>query len=244
PGRVPEELRFLRIARQRAALHGDEGAFGARARIVERSRGELLAGARFARDEDAGIRGRGLADQLEHAPDAGALADDRPGTVGALQVALQDGVLARDAALVQRPRDGVQELVVVERLDEVVDGPGAQRADGALHGRVAGDHDDRQRGMHAADFADRIEAGAVWQLQVGDDEVDPGRAAARDPRLERAGALHAIAFPAEQQLDHLRQARVIVDQEHARPHQAAPSQRGRSSSKQAPPCGWLYARIA
>ena len=143
PGRVPEELRFLRIARQRAALHGDEGAFGARARIVERSRGELLAGPRFARDEDIGIRRRGLADQLEHAPDARALANDRPGAVGALQVALQDGVLARDAALVQRPRDGVQELVVVERLDEVVDGPGAQRADGALHGRVAGDHDDR-----------------------------------------------------------------------------------------------------
>src|SRR5437879_3540182 len=60
-GRVPEELRFLRIARQHATLHGDEGAFGARARIVERSRGELLAGPRFARDRSEARRvGRGV----------------------------------------------------------------------------------------------------------------------------------------------------------------------------------------
>ena len=51
---------------------------------------------------------------------------------------------AAPAAAVERARHGAQELVVVERLDHVVDRAGAQRGDRAFHRRVAGDHDDRQ----------------------------------------------------------------------------------------------------
>ena len=62
---MAEDLGFLGIARQQAAMNGDKRPFGARACIVNRGRGELFARSRFAPDENAGVCGRGLANQLQ-----------------------------------------------------------------------------------------------------------------------------------------------------------------------------------
>ena len=81
---VTEERALGERRRDGAAVDDDEGLVGARARLVDRLRDELLAGARLARDEHGELGRRGLAQALEHAAHPGARADERPelGDVG------------------------------------------------------------------------------------------------------------------------------------------------------------------
>ena len=102
------------------------------------------------------------------------------------QAPLQERVLAPHPPLGERALDRVQEVVVVERLDDVVDRAVAQRLDRALHRRVARHQDDRQLAVELAQGADRVEPGRVRQLQVGDDEVDRRRVHRAQPVADRA----------------------------------------------------------
>ena len=142
---------------------------------MDGARDQLLAAAVRAADEHA-ARGRGGGgDLLAEPADRRALPDD----LGALGEALaQDGVLAREPRVLERPRDGEQHLFERERLlDEVV------RAElGGLHGgldrAVPGDHHDDRVGPDALELGERLEPvhalhpdvedGEVWRL-VGDD---------------------------------------------------------------------------
>ena len=62
--RVAEQLRLDEAVGHSAAVHGNEGAFVTRARAVNRARGELLAAAGLAMDEDARVGSRDLLDAL------------------------------------------------------------------------------------------------------------------------------------------------------------------------------------
>ena len=130
--RRSEELVLEPLARQRAAIDGHERAVGPRARVVQRERDAFPARARLPADQHMGVRGRGFAHELHHPPHGCALADERPGAVGGAQAALEHGVLALHAPLVERAVHRVQELVVEKGLDEIVDRTRAQRADRAL----------------------------------------------------------------------------------------------------------------
>jgi len=55
---VAVELALDEVGREAAAVDDDEGAVTSRAGVVERPRGDLLAGARFAGEQDGGV-GRG-----------------------------------------------------------------------------------------------------------------------------------------------------------------------------------------
>src|SRR2546421_7157454 len=130
--RVPEKLLLELLARRGAAIDRHERTVGARARVVQRECDALLARAALAPDQPMRVRGARLAHKLEDLAHARALADERPGPVRRLEAALERGVFALHAPLVERPLDCMQELLVVEGLDQVVDRAGAQRADGAL----------------------------------------------------------------------------------------------------------------
>src|SRR5690606_35942553 len=59
---VAEELALEEIARDRGAVHADQRPLATRARVVDRARDQLLAGARLARDQHGGV---GVGDELD-----------------------------------------------------------------------------------------------------------------------------------------------------------------------------------
>ena len=73
---VTEELRLEQVLGHRAAVDRDERALLARARAMDRARHELLAGARFARDQHARVGARDHPRLLEAGLHRGAARDD------------------------------------------------------------------------------------------------------------------------------------------------------------------------
>src|SRR5204863_6619313 len=104
---VAEELGLDQLLRDRGAVDLDERPLAPRRPRVDGARDQLLAAAVRAADEHA-ARGRGGGgDLLAEPADRRALPDD----LGALGEALaQDGVLAREPRVLERPRDGEQHL--------------------------------------------------------------------------------------------------------------------------------------
>src|SRR6266545_348840 len=77
---VAEQLALHQVARQRRAVHGDERRALLLPRLVERARHQLLPRAALAGDEDAARRWADAGDEVAHALDRLAVADDgRPG---------------------------------------------------------------------------------------------------------------------------------------------------------------------
>ena len=74
PAHVPEELALEQRLGNRPAVNGNERLRASRAGGVHGARGELLAGAALARDEDAARRGADLGDLRAHAAHGRALA--------------------------------------------------------------------------------------------------------------------------------------------------------------------------
>src|SRR5256885_9676119 len=128
-------------------------------------------------------RRRGGGDLLAEPADRLAVADD----LRTLDEALaQGGVLAREARVLERPRDREQRLLERERLlDEVV---GAEL--GGLHGgldrAVPGDHHDERVGAEALDLGKRLEA--VHALHPDVEEGEVGRLVGDDPERVRTAA--------------------------------------------------------
>jgi hypothetical protein len=87
--------------------------------------------------------------------------------------------------LAERAPQNVLHAFDVDGFGEIVRGARAQRIDGVVHDRLAGD--DEQRGSRRGDMANQLDALAVRQANVGKDNV---RVAASDlqPRLaQRVG---------------------------------------------------------
>ena len=100
------------------------------------------------------------------------LADDVGEGVLAGELLLEVEVLVLELLLAERPADDEHELVVVERLGDVVDGAALHGLDGVLGRGVGGDHDDRRRrGSSARTLRQQVEAVAVGHLDVAEDDV-------------------------------------------------------------------------
>src|SRR5690606_39615339 len=64
PLRVAEQLAFDELRRERPAVEGDEAAIAPAARLVDRARDQLLAGAALAGDADRRLGGAGAVDDV------------------------------------------------------------------------------------------------------------------------------------------------------------------------------------
>ena len=117
---------------------------------------------------------------------AGEVADDLLEPGRPLELAVQ----ARHVAPLPLVRDGVaeheRELVVADRLREVVERPLAHRLHRGLDGRVRGDEHDRQRGAQRVDALHERDAVHVRHLEVGDERERVGLGEPRE-RLGAAG---------------------------------------------------------
>ena len=139
---VAEEVAFEQVGRERAAVDDDEREGGPVGVLVDGPGDELLARPALALDEDrAPGRGGGL-DELEDLLHGLAPADDVAEAELPLELVPEPEVLLPEGLVLQGPLDRQQELLVLERLLDVVEGPDLHRLDGRFDRGVGGDDDD------------------------------------------------------------------------------------------------------
>ena len=158
---MAEQLRLEQILRDRRRIEGDERLLRARAVLVQRTRDEFLAGARFARDQHRHVRLRQAADGAEHFLHGRRLAEDF-GRFGG------SGFDARFAqAFLQRAANQFDRLVDIERLGEVFEGTALEGGDRRIEVGKGGDDDDRQARVARLDGRQQVEAGLARHADVG-----------------------------------------------------------------------------
>ncbi len=124
--------------------------------------------------------------------------------------------LLPEPASLESPRDGGAQLFDLAGLDEVVVRPRPQRLDRRLERRVAGEHDRDGLGIALADGLENIEAVAVLETEVGQNEVvlDLAHHLSRQHSTRRRDDV--IAVELEDSLDRDDDALFVVDDEDLR----------------------------
>ena len=140
---VAEQLRLEQRFGNRAAVDRDEAIRPARAVVMNRARGQLLAGAGLARDQDRARRRRDGLEQLKQIAHDAAVPDEPVDPVSLFELRAEVRVLGLAAAAARAPIEDVEQRVELERLGDEVGGTLLDRFDRILHGAVPGDHDAR-----------------------------------------------------------------------------------------------------
>jgi hypothetical protein len=165
---MAEEFAFQEAFRDRRAIEPDVTRVAPRAGGVQRAGDQFLAGAAFAEDEHrGGGAGHGL-NQLPQLPDRRALADDPREVMDFARLGAQRGVLPQQTIPLGAPGDRVQQFLRLERLGEVIDGPGADGLHGQPGRGVGGDDQHRQIGPFLPQAGEKFVAGHAPQVGIGD----------------------------------------------------------------------------
>src|SRR5207248_7960749 len=114
-----------------------ESAVRARRQLVDVARDDLLPRARLSLDEHRALGGRHLLGELEDVLEGARLAQrlDQPGALPPPDLLLELLVLRLEDPLLRRAPANRDEIVVRERLLDVVERPLIHRLDGALERR-------------------------------------------------------------------------------------------------------------
>jgi hypothetical protein len=168
---VAEQLAFEQILRQRPASNLNERLAAALATAVDRAGDHAFAGAALAGDHDGGLGVGDAIDHVENLPHLRIVADDVVHAAALVELAAELGVLFDDQALGEGPLDRHHQLVVDQRFGEVVDRAGPQRFNRRVGVAVAGDQDHLALGVRAADLLQEIEAVAVLEADVDQEQV-------------------------------------------------------------------------
>jgi hypothetical protein len=129
---VTEELALQHAGREGAAVDRHERRAHALAPVVQQLRDDLFPRAGRARDQHRRLRRSRARNELEHRAALLALGDDAVRRKRGPNRLAQVRVFAREARVLDRPSHQRAQLVVVERLRQVVKGAVDQRTRGAL----------------------------------------------------------------------------------------------------------------
>src|SRR5262249_21026644 len=173
----------------------------------------------LADDVEHPLHGRALPDQALEAMAFGDLLAEQ------LQVAPQ-----RDAF--QHPLDNQLELVVVERLRQVVRRAGLHCLDGDHLRAVGGDHDHRTVRAPLLRTPQHVHPGNALQVQIGDDELVGAVVELLDRLLAGDRRLHLVATRRQQPLDRDPDGTLVVNDQDRRAHE--PPASGNSTSTRSP----------
>ena len=214
---------------------------------MQRLRDQLLARAALAAHEHGEVRLGDLADRLEDALHRRARADQVLEGVLALHALEQLAVLARHARALERALHDQADLLVVERLRDVVLRARLHRLDRDLLGAVRGDHHHHGLGAQALGLAQHVETGGpVAEREVGQHEVEALLGQPRERLVARAGEQHLVAGAAEQPRERELDGALVFDDQDAGLHASASSSarwRGNTATNSAPPPGRAAASI-
>ena len=197
---------------------------------------ELLAGPALAFDEDRGLGGPGQPDELEDLAHAFRFPDDAPQAVTARQLLFQPAVFFRQPARLRPLAHRHEHFLVLEGLGDVVERALAHRLDRSFDGGVGGDdHDDGVR-VPAADVAQDLEARAIREHEVEQDDVVRLGVEQRQGFAGVGGRRHVAAFFFQQGLEDVADDLFVVhDQDPEVPAQERPSVTGSTTQASAPP---------
>ena len=138
---------------------------------MDRAGDQFLPGSGFAGDEDSRHRFRDALHDRENLLHPRAAADD----VGEREFLFERGaeveVFVLELFPLDRFVDDDLQLFDVERLSDVVEGAGLERLDSRFRRGVGRDHDDGDRRILRFGLAQQLEARAVGEHQVAQDEV-------------------------------------------------------------------------
>jgi hypothetical protein len=175
---------------------------------VEGPRDQLLAGAGFAVQEH---RYRQRRDARNGVVDL----DDR-------RIVAHDHRLGAELDLGASPRgrlhgrvDPRHQGLHLEGLGEVIEDAEPARRGGGLDRPVGGHEDDPRVGAGFAGVLEELDAGAVSEIDVGDDHVEIRRLESLSRLVGRRRRANLESFLAEGQGHHLAHGRVVVDDENA-----------------------------
>ena len=206
---VAEKLALDELLRDRRAVDLDERLVLAARVLVERAGHELLARAALARDEHRrGRVGHALEDRVElrdalrRADDAEARARRGGRRIGAAEL-----------AGLERLRDDLAHLVLVEWLGDEVERAALEGLDGGVDRPVRGDEDDGQLRLDLERPLEERHAVDLRHLEVGDDEIDVVLAEQVQPLLAVLRGQRVVPVARELRGEDLPEVRFVVDDE-------------------------------
>ena len=138
---------------------------------VHGARDQLLAGAALARDQHDRVGRRDLHDARQHVADRLRAADDVLEVVALLELLGEELNLAVQAPALERLRHLHEQLLLAERLLDVVEGADAHGLDRALDRAVGGHHDDLGHRLRLFGRAQHVDAVELAHPQIGDHDV-------------------------------------------------------------------------
>ena len=215
PRSCPNISALDEVARDGRAIHADERPVAARTRAVDGRGHELLAGPRFAADENARVGRRDAGDEIGDAAHLGTRADQLPG-VPQLVAQNPGRVARREPGRAQLQRGAQREQQPFRREGFLEKGEGAELRGPHRIGEAgpAAHHDHRHVGIALAEPGQRREA--IHRARHHEvEERDVGSRILR--RGDGAGAVrgvaHLVSLAPQQGADHPADVRLVVDDE-------------------------------
>ena len=211
---VAEELRLDDLARDRAAVQRHERPRAPRRVVVERVRDELLARPGLADEEDGRLRRGDDAELLEEALHGLADPEDRLEAEALVEALPQIADLARLPGALERRLGAQAQVVLRERLGDVVHGAEGARREERLDVPVRRHEEDGDVRARGREIGRELEPRPAGHLQVRHDERDRwvlDRALERRVRVREF--LHAAAVRLERERHGLAAGRVVVHDE-------------------------------
>ena len=212
-----EQLDLHALRRDRGRIDGDERTALARRQRVDGACGKFLARAGRADDHDAAVGRRNTLDGLPQLAHRRRHADQVERLAAAQ---LEVGNLALQLRGLQRPFGDQDQAVGLERLLDEIVGAAADRGNRRLDIAVAGNHDNRQAGMHRLDLVEHRQAVEPRALQPDIQEDQPWHAVG-DCRHGAVAVMRGprfVAFVAENTGYQFTNVFFVVDDQNVRRH--------------------------
>ena len=213
---VSKELGLHQVLRNRSAVDGyQRGVFASRV-VVDGLGDEFLSRTAFARDQHARASVRDALDQIEDRLHSARAADDVVEAIASVDLGAQLTVFLEESSLTERLLDDDLNLVDLEGLLDVVEGPLLHRFDGRVRRGVGGHHQDLGVGEAVLDGLQHRESVHVGHHEVCEDQIEFGsRLEELCRRLSAVGDGDLVTRFSQEDLEELAKAWLVVDNQDA-----------------------------